>query len=102
VCGVILPTIEKYDRKYSNNPLRRNIDITLEEHTKIVLKFNQKLQHECNKSNYNYIDITKHIIDKNGLVKNKFKKSKYDHHLKEKETYKFWIEEIEKIIKYEV
>lgn len=73
VCGVTLPTVEKCNRKYYNiNHLRRNIDISKEEHTKSVLIFNEKLKQKCKESNYNYIDITKHIIDKNGLIKKKY------------------------------
>ena len=99
VAGAVLPTIKDNTNKKFLAGARSKVDVSLLDRTKKTIKYNNLLKYKCIEKGYNYIDITKHIIGKNNIVKNKFlNKNKYDHHLDDEQTYKLWIKELKMIL----
>ncbi len=58
------------------------------------------LKNFCIQNKYNYIEITDKIIDITTKIINPkyLNKNVYNHHLDDESTYKFWLEELYKII----
>jgi len=99
VTGAVLPTIkDSTDKKYLGGA-RSEVDVSQYVRTQKTLEYNQRLKDECEKEGYKYIDITKHIIGENNLVKNCYlHKNPGDHHLDNESTYNFWMEELDKVV----
>jgi len=100
ICGSILPTIKDNTDKNFLNGSRKEVKESQQIRTEKTLLYNSLLKSEAEKNNYNYIDITEHIINKKtNIVKDFYLNSnKYDHHLNNKRTYKLWFNELNKII----
>ncbi len=98
ICGAILPTIKDSTNKKYLNGARSEVNVNQEERTKKTIEYNNILKSKCENLGYNYIEITKYIINSKGIVDNVFlNKSPYDHHLNNETTFSFWIEELNKI-----
>jgi hypothetical protein len=65
-----------------------------------TLEYNNILQIKCKECGYEYIDITRSILDKQKkIVKSDFlNKNPYNHHLDNEKTYKLWVSELDRIL----
>jgi hypothetical protein len=99
ICGSILPTIKDSTNKKILNGTRSEVDISQVVRTKKTLLYNSIVKNNCQKCGYYYMDITKDILDKTGVIKNIFlNKNPADHHLDNKTTYILWLNELKSII----
>jgi hypothetical protein len=124
IVGAILPTIKnnnslncsqeeinEYNDKQSDltlknnsspkflNGLREKVTASQIERTELTLNYNKRLKEICEIEGYQYVDITKHIINENNIVCDDYlRENIYDHHLCDEKTYEFWIEELNNIL----
>ena len=72
--------------------------------TKKTLEYNNRLQEICFENDYNYIDITKYTLGKDGLIDTYYTRKEnefygdLDHHLDCNKTNTLWQREIEEIL----
>jgi hypothetical protein len=99
LCGVHLPTIkDNTNHKYLCGA-RKEVDVGQYERTLKTLEYNSYLKKMAEVNGYKYIDITKYIIQQNGLVNDYYLSSNVgDHHLDDTKISDFWKYEIKKIL----
>lgn len=98
IAGSVLPCIKDNTDKKFLCGLRSEVDATIEERTKLTLKYNDILKETTLEKGFNYIDITKYIINEKTKLIDEYYLSDdpYDHHLNSKKTFIFWKHELEK------
>jgi hypothetical protein len=98
--GSVLPTIkDNTDKKYLTGA-RSEIDASQMDRTDLTIKYNDILKNYSLSNEYNYMDITKYIIDNETKVVNAYflNTDIFNHHLNDENTYKLWLCELYKII----
>jgi len=104
VAGSILPVIEDNTALEHLNGGRAEADVSQEIRTKKTLEYNNRLQEICFENDYNYIDITKYTLGKDGLIDTYYTRKEnefygdLDHHLDCNKTNTLWQREIEEIL----
>jgi len=98
--GSILPTIkDNTDKKYLMGA-RSEVNSSQMDRTALTIKYNSILQNYSLINGYNYMDITKYILDNETKLVNTIflNKNIFDHHLDNEKTYNLWLCELYKII----
>lgn len=100
VCGSVLPTIKDNTDKKILAGARSLVDVSQLERTNKTIEYNKLLKINCDKYNYNYIDIVSDIIGNDGIVKDEFLNSNpKEHHLDNNKTYNLWLSKLKNILK---
>lgn len=97
--GAILPvqqTVHKYNRfKNFEISSKTLIDKSQKLRTRKTIFYNKMLNMQCKKYGYKYMDITNIIINKNRVIKKKYKGNpKSNFHLSFAKTYQFWCDKL--------
>jgi hypothetical protein len=90
-----LPTIKDNTNKKFLGGARSDVDVSQLERTNKTIEYNNLLKVNCDKYDYNYIEIVNDILGTNGIVKDEFLNSVHtDHHLDNEKTYKLWLSKL--------
>jgi hypothetical protein len=98
--GSVLPSIKDNTNKKYLCGARSEVTSSQLDRTMLTIKYNNILKYNSSINGYNYVDITKCILDNETNVVNDFflNKNIYDHHLDNENTYNLWLCELYKII----
>lgn len=97
--GSVFPVIvNNNDRKFLRGA-RKEVTASIEERTRLTIRYNDILKTDAARHGYNYMDITNYVVDPTTKrVKPEFKrKNVNNHHLSFEDTYTFWLTELSKI-----
>jgi len=98
--GAVLPTIkDNTDKKYLTGA-RSEINASQIDRTVLTIKYNNILKNVSLINRYNYMDITKYILDiETNIINTMFlHENIFDHHLDNDKTYNLWLCELYEII----
>lgn len=102
VLGSILPTIKDNSDKRFLKGDRSKVTASQKERTLKTLYYNMLLKDNCIKNEYNYLDITHEILEKNNdkeyvICEKYLNDDKYNHHLNNETTYNLWMNKVNNI-----
>lgn len=99
LAGAILPTVDDQSAPRQVNELRREIQVSQAERTRLVLRFNEELRKMAEELGFGYIDLTADTLDPaTGLVDSGYLDTPEDHHLAHAASAPLWARELLKVL----